>query len=635
MNGNTMKIDYNKPMSYNDAMALYARSMQGAQDAHADNYTINAAIERGTLKREPDKIWKFVDGTGKIVEKYVPCKLVPVYPSAIGPRAIVPEYAAIKKNVATPNSNTALVSSTVSASGMDIPHGWNSWYTYSGTHVLHGCIPLSSYMYRTLHSAQKWEKTKCNVLTRNFRAEKSDIASFARTVRTVWKRDKTSIFDGVTLKRRGIFERGVNGKWEFVPTKDLYPLKWGQKHITGKWDLQVTKKDGTTFIYRGADITAEWQKVVGKDGKIDVVPHKKSHTRGNSTVKAPSHEQNTSDAAKNSEQPRYFGPVEQMAVRCAIGAVKNAIAPRGKNIDVAQNIGHNKKNDVVTCYYDVDLEMCVSERIMLPAADGDMSGSYTATLRNAFFSLQRFSHSGAQAIPDDYNAQEMYMIALNYLYELAGMYNPVTLPDGFLGGVEIERYITRGPKAGQTLHGTRAVYAGCSAAVCTYIRKGRGTADHTFSVDHISQGSDFAAPESFDIPDLRSIDVARKKELENMVTLAIKKAAKNDEKAREYIKICNLIIKGKTQKEIAELMNGKSQSYISKCVDKIRRAIAELMDMDKNFRCTVGYTAYKESMENTLKEYKKQGLTDEQIRKKTRERQNIAEKAARAAMAKL
>ena len=227
---------------------------------------------------------------------------------------------------------------------------------------------------------------------------------------------------------------------------------------------------------------------------------KKPRIKGKTTYTQPTY--NSSDDAKNSVESRYFTDVERLALRCAIGAVKNAIAPRGKNIGDAQKITYNR-DKIPTCYYDEQLERCIVEKIELPAGKGDNSGTYTTTMRQMLHSLQRFAHSDAQSVPDDYNAQDLYSTAVLHIYSRARAIgaSPLEYVSGYLDfGAPITRVVTNGPRAGSILYGPRAVYAACSAVCSAYIRGEKKNVDRKFSVDHISQGNDEKSPENMISP---------------------------------------------------------------------------------------------------------------------------------------
>ena len=364
--------------------------------------------------------------------------------------------------------------------------------------------------------------------------------------------------------------------------------------------------------------------------KIKHTITKKPRVKGKNTYNQPTY--NSSDDAKNSVEARYFTDIERLALRCAIGAVKNAIAPRGKNIGDAQKITYNR-DKIPTCYYDEELERCIVEKIELPAGKGDNKGTYTVTMRQILHSLQRFAHSNAQSVPDDYNAQDLYSTAVLHIYIRAHIIgiSPLEYVSGYFNfGAPITRVVTNGPRAGSILYGPRAVYAACSAACSAYIRGEKKNVDRKFSVDHISQGSDEKAPEKYDIPDMRSISKMQASELEQNINTALKNAIKSEKKRSNAAKVCNMLLRGENQQHIAEIL-GTSQSYVAKLVSDIRAALLTVPEIARS-RTAKGYNAYTTSMQKQLEDAKKSGMSKEEIRKATKQRQKIARKIAREEM---
>lgn len=364
--------------------------------------------------------------------------------------------------------------------------------------------------------------------------------------------------------------------------------------------------------------------------KIKRVIVKKPRAKGKSTYTQPTY--NSSDDAKNSVESRYFTDVERLALRCAIGAVKNAIAPRGKNIGDAQKITYNR-DKIPTCYYDEQLERCIVEKIELPEGKADTKGTYTATMRQMLHSLQRFAHSAAQSMPDDYNAQDLYSTAVLHIYSRARAIgvSPLEYVSGYLDfGAPITRVITNGPRTGSILYGPRAVYAACSAACSAYIRGEKKNVDRKFSVDHISQGNDEKAPEKYDIPDMRSISKMQAFELAQNIDTALKNAFKNEKKRSNAAKVCNMLLRGENQQHIAEIL-GTSQSYVAKLVSDIRAALLTVPEIAHS-RTAKGYSAYTTSIQKQLKDAKKSGMSMDEIRKATKQRQKIARKIAQKEM---
>ena len=364
--------------------------------------------------------------------------------------------------------------------------------------------------------------------------------------------------------------------------------------------------------------------------KIKYTIAKKPRVNGKSTYTQPTY--NSSNDAKNSVEARYFTDVERLALRCAIGAVKNAIAPRGKNIGNAQKITYNR-DKIPTCYYDEQLERCIVEKIELPAGNGDNSGTYTTTMLQMLHSLQRFAHSDTQAVPDDYNAQDLYSTALLHVYSRARAIgvSPLEYVSGYLDcGAPITRVVTNGPRAGSILYGPRAVYAACSAACSAYIRGEKKNVDRKFSIDHVSQGNDEKSPEKYDIPDMRSISRMQASELAQNIGTALKNAFKNEKKRNNAAKVCNMLLRGENQQHIAEIL-GTSQSYVAKLVSDIRAALLTVPEIARS-RTAKGYNVYTTSMQSQLEDAKKSGMSADEIRKATKQRQKIARKIAQKEM---
>lgn len=550
-------------------------------DSTNDSYTHNAPrvdFERAHVA--PAYIGKFIDKSGKITEKRVPAH-VTIDRVAPGPRAVdVPPRAV---NVGS------------------VPFGYKK-------HVVSyipkkGCIPLSM-------DAVKSEKKHVRML------KNAPMDAFIKNFFSAVENARyTAIFSVLPVDNAPIWKNAGNIHFAVRDAKYTPVFERCTDKICGYIRVNVES--------------------VQKDANFNVVPFKvckeKRRVKGDATYTAPRYEQNTSDDAKNSVAPRKFDDVEKLALQCAIGALKNAIAPRGKDTGKAQKITA-KREKQATCYYDTELECCITEKITLPPAKGQEKGTYTATMRNALYSLQRFAHSAVQAIPDDYNAQEMYSVALLNLYTSADLLNttPEKFVSGYIDGFAVLRTMTRGKNAGKVLCGKRAVYAGCSCAVSAYIRGEKHCVDKCFSVDHISQGNDEKAPEKYDIPDNRSISRMQAHELGQNITLAIKSNVKKPEKQRCAIQICTMLLRGYTQQQIAEKLE-KSQSYIAKLVSDIRNALLSVPDIAKT-RTARGYTAYTDSMQKQLETAKKEGKSKEEILKTVRERQKNARNDAQKAM---
>ena len=571
----------NAPISWvNDMLTEYhRRGLSPAVDSTNNSYTNNVPrVEFERAHVAPAYIGKFIDKLGKITEKRVPAH-VTIDRVTPGPRAVdVPPRAVNVESV---------------------PFGYKKHVVSSIPRK--GCSPLSMDAVKEEKKRVRMQKNApMDAFIKNFFSE---VENARYTVIFHAPIDNTVIWENIgdvhsvvrDVKYTAIYER-YNDK------------------ICGYIRNNIAQNDAN-FRVVPLKVCKEKQRV-----KVD------------STHNAPSYEQNTSDDAKNSVQTRKFDEIEKLALQCAIGALKNAIAPRGKDTGKAQKITA-KREKQATCYYDTELECCITEKIELPPADGQNAGTYTATMRNALYSLQRFAHSAVQAIPDDYTAQELYSTALLHLFARAQILgvSPLEYVSGYtITGAPFVRVISRGKDVGKMLFGKRAVYAGCSASVSAYIRGEKKRVDKAFSVDHISQGNDVTAPEKYDIPDMRSISRMQAHELGQNITLAIKTHVKKPEKQRCAIQICNLLLRGYTQQQIAETLC-KSQSFVAKLVSDMRTALLSVPDIART-RTARGYTAYTDSMEKQLEQAKKEGKSKEQILKEVRARQKNARINAQKAM---
>lgn len=282
----------------------------------------------------------------------------------------------------------------------------------------------------------------------------------------------------------------------------------------------------------------------------------------------PAPEYNTSAEAKTAVQARQYGNVQTLAVRATISAVKLAIAPRARFIDVAVV-------DESTAIIDGDTVKVET----LDSANGDTRGSYTSTLKNALAALQVYAHSNVAAYPDNADAADLLSVATLTILESARRVgvDAETWASGYnTDGTPLTRIITHHKDTGRIVTGYRAVFATVTAAVNSAIRGERTRQDSKVSVDAVSMASDTQAPARFDAPDVYSMDAAAAWELSDTIAATIRAAAKTEDVAAVDVRICAMLTAGYTQKQIADSM-GRTQSYIAKRVASIRSTLSVLL----------------------------------------------------------
>lgn len=282
----------------------------------------------------------------------------------------------------------------------------------------------------------------------------------------------------------------------------------------------------------------------------------------------PAPEYNTSAEAKTAIQARQYGNVQSLAIRATISAVKLAIAPRARFVDVAVI-------DESTAIIDgnaVEVET-------LESADGDNRGSYTSTLKNALAALQVYAHSNTAAYPDNADAADLLSVATLTILESArrvGVDAEMWASGYNADGTPLTRIVTHHKDTGRIVTGYRAVFATVTAAVNSTIRGEKTRQDSKVSVDAVSMASDTQAPARFDAPDVYSMDAAAAWELSDTIAATIRAAAKTEDAAAVDVRICAMLTAGYTQKQIADSM-GRTQSYIAKRVAAIRSALSVLL----------------------------------------------------------
>lgn len=317
----------------------------------------------------------------------------------------------------------------------------------------------------------------------------------------------------------------------------------------------------------------EYSRPQSKAAALAAVYIPSNHAGILAAASIPAPEYGSSSAAKSAVQTRQYGDIQTLAIRATISAIKLAIAPRARFVDVAVI-------DESTAIIDgnaVEVET-------LESADGDNRGSYTATLKNALASLQVYAHSGTAAYPDNADAADLLSVATLAILESARRVgvDAETWASGYnADGLPFVRVIdvTRGghnQQAGRIITGYRAVFATVTAAVNSAIRGERTRQDSKISVDAVSMASDTQAPARFDAPDVYSMDAAAAWELSDTIAATIRAAAKSEDAAAIDVHICAMLTAGYTQKQIADSM-GRTQSYIAKRVAAIRSTLSVLL----------------------------------------------------------
>lgn len=282
----------------------------------------------------------------------------------------------------------------------------------------------------------------------------------------------------------------------------------------------------------------------------------------------PAPEYSTSTAAKNAVQARQYGNVQSLAIRATISAVKLAIAPRARFVDVA-----TVKESTISID---DIEYTAET---LESADGDARGSYTTTLKNALASLQMYAHSDTAAYPENADAADLLSVATLAILDAARRVgiDAETWASGYnADGTPLTRIITNHKEAGKIVTGYRAVFATITAAVNAAIRGEKTRQDGKISIDAVSMGSDATAPAHFDTPDVYSMDAAAAWELSDSIRAAILASTPKAEKAARRVRIAGYLASGYKQAEIARFEEC-TQSAISKDISAIRAAIAPML----------------------------------------------------------
>lgn len=366
-----------------------------------------------------------------------------------------------------------------------------------------------------------------------------------------------------------------------------------------------------------------------------------SPTTRNNGASIPAPEYNSSTAAKNSIAPRIadgfidvynppkiapinapinaekwvkYSNVQALATRATISAVKLAISPRARFVKV-------ETVDETTAEIDGETVNVTT----LESADGDARGSYTDTLKNALVSLQKYTHSGVEAYPENSDAAELLSVATLEILEQARRVgiDAETWASGYnADGTPLTRIITNHKEAGNIVTGYRAVFATITAAVNRAIRGERTRQDSKVSIDAVSMGNDTKNPAAYDISDFYSMDSGAALELSDTIRYCIVTACKKQDVAARRCFIASKLSAGYTQAEIA-VMVGRTQSAIAKDIAAIRDALASIMDSS----AAVGYSAYTATYTAAKKAAKDSGEKFDRVAA-----EKAAEKAARVAV---
>ncbi len=335
------------------------------------------------------------------------------------------------------------------------------------------------------------------------------------------------------------------------------------------------------------------------------------------SISAP--EYGSSTVAKTAVQARQYGNIQALATRATISAVKLAISPRARFVKVDEI-------DEATAVIDGETVNITT----LKSADGDARGSYTATLKNALVSLQKYAHSNVEAYPGNSDAAELLSVATLEILEQArrvGM-DAETWSSGYNSdGTPLTRIIdiTRGGKnqqAGRIITGYRAVFAAVTAAVNRAIRGEKTRQDGKISIDAVSMGNDTKNPAAYDVPDFYSMDSGAALELSDNIRYCIVTACKKQDVAARRCFIASKLSAGYTQAEIA-VMVGRTQSAVAKDIAAIRIALASIMDNS----AAIGYSAYTATYTAAEKTAKDSGKKFDRVAA-----EKAAQKAARAAV---
>lgn len=419
----------------------------------------------------------------------------------------------------------------------------------------------------------------------------------ARTLARPLPNTQTAAARVAEVRPRALFVQTAAGKYSRVEVQGPGMLK--PVHDTPEYSRPRAIAPAQTAIY---------------------IPKNHAGIMTGSSVPAP--EYNTSVAAKNAVQVRQYGNVQSLAIRATISAVKLAIAPRARFINTMVI-------DEITAIIDGN---AVNIETLEDAAD-DVRGSYTATLKNALASLQKYAHSAVDAYPENSDAAELLSIATLAILERSrvlgvdaeeyatGYHSDgtpfVRVIDGAQGGAR--------NNVGNILIGYRAVFAHTTAAVNSAIRGEKTRFDGKISIDALSMASDTTAPEKWDVPDVYSMDAAAAWELSDSIRAAILASTKKPDIAARRVRIAGYLSAGYLQPEIADLEQC-AQSTVAKDVAVIRDALTNF----DHSAAAVGYSAYKKSYEDAKKAAKDSGKKWDVAAMQDSRR--AAEKAARSAV---
>lgn len=343
-----------------------------------------------------------------------------------------------------------------------------------------------------------------------------------------------------------------------------YPHAW-PTHSAAGW-AKIQPAGAPELVYSTADTAAPGTTKKAVQVECGSFTIEKNHPGicADSAPYAYKNEYGASDAAKNSVGVRFSGNVADMAIRASIAAVKNAIAPKGKDIHKSEKITITKNDD------GAQVLPSVGEK------DVDKGGAWTDTLRSALVSLQAYAHSATAVQPENPDAQEILSVATLAILERAQKIG-VSAEDFATGynpdGTPIVRVISGGADHGKLRTGYVAALGFATSAVLDYVRKQRTHDKNTVSL--VTTDTEGEEVDGMDfLPDAKALDkLFASVELSPDMMDAIKSTAKTPDIQGRRVKVAQLLIAGYKYDEIAPIF-GKSKMMICKDVAAMRKALA-------------------------------------------------------------
>lgn len=344
-----------------------------------------------------------------------------------------------------------------------------------------------------------------------------------------------------------------------------YPHAYPARTADG-W-TKIQPAGAPELVYSTADTAAprtNTKKVVQAESGSFTIEKNHPGICADSAPYAYKNEYGASEAAKNSVGVRFSGNVADMAIRASIAAVKNAIAPKGKDIHKSEKITITINDD------GAQVLPYVGEK------DVDKGGAWTDTLRSALVSLQAYAHSATAVQPENPDAQEILSVATLAILERAQKIG-VSAEDFATGynpdGTPIVRVISGGADHGKLRTGYVAALGFATSAVLDYVRKQRTHDKNTVSL--IATDTEGEEVDGMDfLPDTKALDkLFTTIELSPDIEAAIKStsAAAKVQERRE--KVAQLLIAGYKYDEIATIFN-ITKMMICKDVAAMRKALA-------------------------------------------------------------